>query len=67
MKKRFICLICVLFLISCAPSKDYSTKRNLMLLENYELPRNKPLKHSKKPIKKKLHKSNEKYLRKLKK
>lgn len=37
-----------------------------MILENYELPRNKPLKYSKKKIKKQLWRKNQKYLRKQK-
>jgi hypothetical protein len=69
MKNLIFSLICVLVFSGCASSKysrDYNIRRNLMILENYELPRNKPTKFSKKKTKKQLQKNNKKYLRKLK-
>jgi uncharacterized lipoprotein YmbA len=67
--KKWIIILCLLILSSCASTrhnKDYNIRRNLMILENYELPRNKPLKYSKKKIKKQLWRKNQKYLRKQK-
>jgi len=67
MKKLILCLLCVFLFTACASTKDYNIRRNLMILENYELPRNKPTKFSKSKIHKELDKRNKKYLRKLKK
>jgi hypothetical protein len=70
MKYKFIILIlCSLFLFGggCAASKDYEARRGLMLLEPNEIPRNKPLKFSKKKYKKFLEKKHKKYQKKLKK
>lgn len=62
-------ILCMIIVSACSSTKHsnyYNVRRNLMILENYELPRNSPSNYSKGKIKKQLHKRNEKYLRKLK-
>lgn len=57
--KKFILILCLLILSSCAStkySKDYKERRGLMLLEPNEYARNKPLKYSKAKSKKILQK-----------
>lgn len=68
MKKYIIILVCLFMFNGCASTRhnrDYNIRRNLMILENCELPRNKPLKFSKKKIHKELDKKNKKLQRKI--
>jgi len=65
---KIIIFLCILILSSCAPqryNRDYMIRRNLMILENYELPRNKQLKFSKYKVHKQMDKRNKKYLKKI--
>jgi hypothetical protein len=64
MRNFILFLVLLIFLSGCGASKDLQARRGLMLLEPNEIPRNKPLKYSKKKTKKILHKKSKKKLKK---
>ena len=66
MKRWIILILCSLMLMGCAGTKDVKIRRNLMLLEPNEIPRNKELKFSKKKSLKILHKRIQKEQKKQK-